>query len=129
MAERRSEHHAWEPEPPRYGLARILAPLALLGALLVLALVVAGSLGSDDDGGGAETAARESRGGGGDGGDGDGGGGNDDGPETPKEYEVQEGDSLSSIAAEYGISVKRIERLNEDVDPQALSTGQTLKLR
>jgi hypothetical protein len=127
MAERRLERQEWRPDPPRYGLARLIAPLALLAALLVLVVVVADSLGGSDGSSGAETAGRESGGGGG--GGGGGGDDDDDGAETPKEYTVEEGDSLSSIAAEYGISVKRIERLNDDVDPQALSTGQTLKLR
>lgn len=48
---------------------------------------------------------------------------------TPKEVVVEAGDSLSGIAVEYGVSVKRLERLNPDLDPNTLATGQTIKLR
>jgi len=44
-------------------------------------------------------------------------------------YTVKEGDSLSAIAERTGIPVDRIEQLNPDLDPQALTIGQKLKLR
>ncbi len=76
------------------------------------------------------------------GGDGDSGGGNgggsdragqvkteqDDRP-VPKSYEVQSGDTLTSIARETGVPVAVIVKLNPGVDPQILIAGEKLKLR
>jgi LysM repeat protein len=76
------------------------------------------------------------------GGDGDSGGGSgngsdragqvepekDDGP-APKSYEVQTGDTLTSIARETGVPVAIIIKLNPGVDPQILIAGEQLKLR
>jgi LysM repeat protein len=47
----------------------------------------------------------------------------------PKSYEVQNGDTLTSIAHETGVPVARILRLNPGVDPQILISGEKLKLR
>jgi teichoic acid transport system ATP-binding protein len=116
------------PAQGRSWVARIAAALALVAAIAAIALIVSGSLGDDEssessgNGGGKqaradeepsseETATEET------------------GEELPETYEVQSGDSLSTIADEYGISVERLERLNPEVDPAALATGQTLKLR
>jgi LysM repeat protein len=52
----------------------------------------------------------------------------DDGP-TPKSYEVQSGDTLTSIARETGVPVAIIVKLNPGVDPQILIAGEKLKLR
>ncbi len=52
----------------------------------------------------------------------------DQGP-TPKSYEVQSGDTLTSIARETGVPVAIIVRLNPGVDPQILIAGEKLKLR
>lgn len=46
-----------------------------------------------------------------------------------KTYEVKEGDSLTAIASQTGVPVDRLEELNPDLDPQALTIGQKLKLR
>ena len=76
------------------------------------------------------------------GGDGDSSGGNgggsgragqvngeqDDRP-APKSYEVQSGDTLTSIARETGVPVAIIVKLNPGVDPQILIAGEKLKLR
>ena len=48
---------------------------------------------------------------------------------TPKSYEVQSGDTLTSIAHETGVPVAVILRLNPGVDPQILISGEKLKLR
>jgi LysM repeat protein len=48
---------------------------------------------------------------------------------TPKTYEVQSGDTLTSIAHETGVSVAVILKLNPGVDPQILISGEKLKLR
>jgi hypothetical protein len=75
--------------------------------------------------------------GGGDGGGGSGGGSNRPGhakraharAHVPRTYEVQSGDTLTSIAHEFGVPVARILRLNPGVDPQILISGEKLKLR
>jgi LysM repeat protein len=48
---------------------------------------------------------------------------------TPKFYEVQSGDTLTSIAHETGVPVARILRLNPGIDPQILISGEELKLK
>jgi LysM repeat protein len=52
----------------------------------------------------------------------------DKGP-APKSYEVQSGDTLTSIARETGVPVATIVKLNPGVDPQILIAGEKLKLR
>jgi LysM repeat protein len=82
-------------------------------------VVIAAALGGGDDGGGS------------------GGGSTPAGHakpahatvHTPKTYEVQSGDTLTSIAHETGVSVALILRLNPGVDPQILISGEELKLR
>jgi LysM repeat protein len=46
-----------------------------------------------------------------------------------KYYFVRNGDSLSGIAAKTGIALSTLEGLNKGVDPNALQTGQRLRLR
>ena len=41
---------------------------------------------------------------------------------------MKPGDTLTVIADKTGVSLETIQRLNPDVDPQALQTGQRLKL-
>jgi hypothetical protein len=100
--------------------ARILAFAALLAATIAVIMVISASTENESDGparGGGEgrgaerTTRRTER------------------DRPPKEYVIEQGDSLIAIADEFGVTVKRIERLNPDVDPQALVTGQELKLR
>jgi LysM repeat protein len=75
--------------------------------------------------------------GGGDGGGGSGGGSSRPGHakqahakvHVPQTYEVQSGDTLTSIAHEFGVPVARILRLNPGVDPQILISGEKLKLK
>ncbi len=45
------------------------------------------------------------------------------------EYVVQTGDTLGSIASKTGISVDKLQQLNPQLDPQALVSGQRIKLR
>lgn len=97
--------------------ARILAALALIGA--VLAVVVAIAIGMS-----ADSSSRHER----------------KGQQTQKEarkkqrtraatYTVQTGDTLTSIAHRTGVPVAELLALNPEVDPQILIAGQTLKLR
>lgn len=46
-----------------------------------------------------------------------------------KTYEVQSGDTLTSIAQKTGVSVAEIQALNPEVDPQTLIAGEVLKLQ
>jgi LysM repeat protein len=48
---------------------------------------------------------------------------------VPQAYEVQSGDTLTSIAHEFGVPVARILRLNPGVDPQILISGEKLTLK
>jgi LysM repeat protein len=104
-------------------ITRILAPLALLAALLALYLIVTSA-----DVGGGDTTTQQSASGGS---ETDAGKPKKDkeGPENPRTYVVEEGDSLSTIAEQFGVSVDRLVRLNPDVDPQALTTGQEITIR
>ncbi len=43
-------------------------------------------------------------------------------------YLVKPGDNLTAIADRTGVSIDTIERLNPDLDPQALQAGARLKL-
>jgi LysM repeat protein len=44
-------------------------------------------------------------------------------------YVVRAGDSLSGISVKTGVSLPALEALNPTVDPNALPTGQRLRLR
>jgi LysM repeat protein len=106
--------------------ARLLAPLALV--LTALALIVVVSSGGDDPSSSTaqpEATAtatpaserserrRERE--------------QEAEPETTT-YEVQSGDSPSSIAAEEGISVDALLEANPDIDPNALAVGDELEI-
>jgi LysM repeat protein len=96
--------------------ARILAVVALAGAVVVVIVAISGSVGDSDssrdarDGG--NQAAQKNR------------------PKTrAKTYVVKSGDTLVSIAHRTGVPVATILTLNPEVDPQILIAGETLKLR
>jgi LysM repeat protein len=98
--------------------ARLAAVAALAVAALVLIIVVSASLsgGGDDDGqGGRSEPERRVR-------------LNKEG-KPQKLYIVKPGDSLSTIAEEVNVSVEELQRLNPDIDPQALRTGARVKIR
>lgn len=44
-------------------------------------------------------------------------------------YTIEQGDLLSTISEETGVSVEKLLELNPDVDPQTLVAGQKLKLK
>ena len=46
-----------------------------------------------------------------------------------RSYTVRAGDTLGAIAEDTGVSVEELQRLNPDLDPQALGAGEKLKLR
>ncbi|MBN8867948.1 MAG: LysM peptidoglycan-binding domain-containing protein [Solirubrobacterales bacterium] len=96
-------------------ITRILAVLALAATALILVLTIGGATGGGDDpakDSGNKPRKQANR------------------PKTKqKTYEVKAGDTLTGIAQKTGIPIARIEKLNPDLDPQALTLGQKLKLR
>ncbi len=100
--------------------ARILAPLALIAAVLLIVFVVSSSTGNDD---GSATSPK------GNGNPGKQQGSNSKPKKKVKVYVVQPNDTLTGIAAANGVTVDQIERLNPDIDPQALQADAKLKLR
>lgn len=99
---------------------------------MAVALIISGSLVSDDEptSSRADDASTKTEPSGGEGSGSEQSSGEEEGEQdSPETYEVQSGDSLSTIAAEFGLSVEKLQRLNPDVDSTALATGQILKLR
>lgn len=102
--------------------ARLLAPAALVATFLALFVVLAGGDGGSEeeqpaDGGSrpaATTPAKTTK--------------TTTKPSSSKRYTVKAGDTPSSIAEAAGIPLDRLLELNPDIDPQALSPGQKLKL-
>jgi LysM repeat protein len=98
--------------------ARALAVLALIGGFVILVMIVSAALsgGDSDDGrqggsnGNVNRQTTKDR-------------------QTPKVYVVENEDTLTAIAQETGVPVATILRLNPDVDPQILISGEKLKLR
>lgn len=90
-------------------------------ALAALVIVISASLGGDDGeegnspGRGGEGTART----------------DEDGTRRPKRrtYVVEPGDTLTSIAEQVGVPVERLVRLNPEIDPQALTAGEKVRLR
>ena len=94
--------------------ARIFAAVALVGAVLIVIVLIAGSLGGsgEESGSSRNHPAKKGR------------------PKTQaKTYVVKSGDTLVSIARRTGIPLATILALNPEVDPQILIAGETLKLR
>ena len=104
--------------------------MALVAALIAVVMIVSGSLAFDDEpeGRSADNGSKQERSDEGDS-EKDEESSEDTEEDSPETYEVQSGDSLSSIAAEFGLSVEKLQRLNPDADPTALATGQILKLQ
>lgn len=100
---------------PMRSRGRYLAPIAILGTLVAIGLVVRAELRSNPHGpptpampmSGTETT----------------------GSVRPAFYVVKAGDSLSAIAVKTGVPVGQLEALNPNVDPNVLHTGQRLRLR
>jgi LysM repeat protein len=114
---------------PRRSPARFLAPLALVGVLVVLFAVVSNGTGGDsgkndkasttesrkapaaktgDTGQSSTTTPRSS---------------------TPRTYVIKAGDTLGGIAAKTGVPLEQLQTLNPLLDPQAMTAGQRIKLR
>jgi hypothetical protein len=100
----------WRSSKETSWIPRILAPLALVAVVIAVFVIVNSYDDSGKSGGGETTVASDKKG------------------EIPKTYVVESGDSLTSIAEKFDISVSRIERLNPDIDAQTLNEGDELKL-
>jgi LysM repeat protein len=103
--------------------ARLLAPISLIVFVLALFVVIASSgTGEDSDDNGDRgsqqqqvtttpgDSSTEPRGGG-------------------TFYTVKTGDTLAAIAETVGVPVTRLLELNPELDPQALVSGQKIRLR
>jgi LysM repeat protein len=111
----------------RRSSARLLAPIALIAFALAFFLVIVGSDTSEDSGNGGDRASQ---------GQGTGTTANTDttaGDTEPRVsatfYTVKTGDTLAAIAETVGVPVERLLELNPDLDPQALVSGQKIRLR
>jgi len=96
---------------------RILAPLALIVVVFAIVSIISANTG-DDGSATQDTKAQissEKK--------------DKSGPENPRTYTVEEGDTLGAIAEKFDVSTKRLERLNPDIDPQTLNAGQELTIR
>lgn len=95
--------------------ARVAAVVALVTAAIALILalgsVLAGGNGEGTPAGSANGASVAG------------------GKSVPATYRIEEGDTLSGISAQTGVSVTRIEELNPGLDPQAITPGQEIRLR
>ena len=107
--------------------ARLLAPISLIAFALAFFLVIVSSDAPDDSNGGRDRAGQRDRG--------SGTGttttaGEDAAPRVPgRFYTVKTGDTLAAIAETVGIPVDTLLELNPDLDPQALVSGQRIRLR
>lgn len=101
--------------------ARLVAPIALVVVAIAFLMVVATSGTDGDDGDRAsETSGRtateqttERK----------------PAPRRPATYTVKTGDTLGAIAEKTGLDVETLQNLNPELDPQALVSGQKIKLR
>ena len=103
--------------------ARWLAPLALAVFVIALVSVVNSSTDSGERGNDTSSPAATQR----SGGEEEGAGGKRE--RQRKTYVVKLGDTPSQIAAETGVSLDQIEKLNPDLDPQLLAPGEKIRIR
>jgi LysM repeat protein len=113
--------------------ARVLAPLALVAFGVALLLIVASAGGGDDEPSNSTASQQEQR---------------DlelarekrrrqrteqrdegQGKVSTEVYVVKTGDTLGAIAEKTGVPVEKLQELNPELDPQALVSGQKIKLR
>jgi LysM repeat protein len=104
---------------------RFLAPLALLGFVLALFLIVSHSSSTGGSGGneaktsqGSATSTPAPT-----------GGKSSSAKRGKRFYTVKTGDTPSAIAEKTGVPLSEIEKLNPTLDPQTLSPGERIKLR
>ena len=97
----------------RQSSLRVIAPASLAVFAVLVVIVLAVSLGGSSDGGSSATSTQQTQ------------------PKQTKRhfYTVKLGDSLQLISEKTGVPVSQLQALNPDLDPQALQTGQRIKLR
>jgi LysM repeat protein len=98
-------------------ILRLLAPIAVAGLAVVVFLVVASSLpdsNSDDKRRGGRGGDQQSQ---------------HQAKSDEKFYTVEPGDTLTTISDKTEIGVDKLTELNPDLDPQALISGEQVKLR
>jgi LysM repeat protein len=103
--------------------ARFLAPLALVAVVFALFMVVSSSLKDSGSTTPGQTSSQPTASPSGKGAKGK------RQRKGPRRYTIKNGDTPSSIADKTGVPLEDILRLNPDIDPQALSPGQRIKLR
>ncbi len=123
------EGSPYSPEHERSAVSRwaprLLAPLALSVCVLAVLMVVRADESEEapargDRGASRQAEARPD----------ESGPASESGSEKkPATYVVVPGDTLGSIAQTTGVPLEEIEQLNPEIDPQALPSGATLKLR
>ena len=98
--------------------ARLLAPIALVICAIALFAILLSSGGGDGGTDRAPTAKKQTT-------------TTQPRPKTVvrSSYTVKTGDTLEKIAVKTGVTVATLEELNPQLDPQALVTGQKIKLR
>ena len=109
----------------RFSLARFLAPLALIACGIAVLIIVMGSGVTGDDSSSDTAGTRDLP--------------TATGEKTtttgkkkqklPRNYTIRANDTLSGIAARWGLTVEKLQELNPDLDPQGLVAGQKIKLR
>jgi LysM repeat protein len=98
---------------------RLLAPIALVVCAIAFFVIVLSS-GSGDGGGGAESSPAATK----------PAGKTKHRSSAPRvTYTVKTGDTLGRISEKTGVPVDRLQELNPQLDPQALVSGQKIKLR
>ena len=112
--------------------ARLLAPLSLLAVVVAVVVIVQANRSETSDagtGGATSTQAEPERGDAAKSKDASGKGDGERKRRARRTYVVKSGDILTTVAEKTGVSVSELQRLNPDIDPQALQVGQRLKLR
>src|SRR3954447_15105426 len=99
--------------------ARLLAPIALAVCAIAFFAIVLGSGGGDGGSDRPQASKKQTT---------------RKTTTTPKilvrrTYTVKTGDTLDRIAEKTGVTVETLQELNPQLDPQALVTGQKIKLR
>jgi LysM repeat protein len=108
------------PNEAPYTSARLIAPVALVVCAIAFFAVIIASSG-DGDGGqqpATERTATSKRSTGG-----------ERRGRPARTYTVRAGDTLAAIADRTGVPIERLQELNPELDPQALVSGQKIKLR
>jgi hypothetical protein len=112
--------NSFKMKKKRNWFARFLALVALVAAIIAVIVVASNThLHSSSDKGGKTTSGQTKQ----------------KKPEKKKPrtkaktYEVQSGDTLTSIAHETGLTVSELQALNPEIDPQTLIAGEVLQLQ